>query len=105
MQNTKKNLKVKFNFLNFIKPKGLFNEGMKVLIHSEKKEQREDIGWFRGGEELSYYQNNYRREHMTSYQRCYYSFTFSYRFEYDNDSVFFSYSQPYSYSDLLEDIS
>ena len=76
-------MKIKFNFLNFIKTKSLFNEGMKVLIHSEKKEELSEQGWFRGGEDLSYYANNYRREHMTNYQRCYYSFSFSYRFEHD----------------------
>ncbi len=55
VQNTKKGAKVKFNFLNFIKPKSLYNEGMKVLIHSEKKFETENVGWFRGGEDISYY--------------------------------------------------
>jgi len=36
VKNTKANMKVKFNLLNFIKPKSLYNEGMKVLIYSEK---------------------------------------------------------------------
>ncbi len=53
--------------LNFIKPKSLFNEGMKVLIYSEKSYDKEEKGWFRGGEDLSYYQNNFRREHMTNF--------------------------------------
>ena len=60
-------MKVKFNFLNFIKTKSLFNEGMKVLIHSEKSTDQTNKGWFRGGDDLSYYPNNYRREHMTNY--------------------------------------
>ena len=60
-------MKVKFNLLNFIKPKSLFNEGMKLLIYSEKKVSKEKTGWFRGGEDISYFQNNYRREHMTNY--------------------------------------
>lgn len=38
VQNTRKNQKVKFNLLNFLKPKSLYNEGMKVLILSEKKQ-------------------------------------------------------------------
>jgi hypothetical protein len=49
--------------------------------------------------------NNYRREHMTNYQRCYYTFTFTHKFDYDNDTLHFAYSQPYTYSDLLEDLS
>jgi hypothetical protein len=78
--------------LNLQKSKSLFNEGMKVLVYSEKKLEAEQIGWHRSGEELAYYQNNYRREMMTNYQRCYYTFTFTYKFEYDDDSVFFAYS-------------
>ena len=48
-------MKVKLNFLNYVKPKSLFNEGMKVLIHSEKKLEKEQKGWYRGGEDISYY--------------------------------------------------
>lgn len=39
VSNVKKGLKVKFNMLNMIKPKSLYNDGMKVLIYSEKKQQ------------------------------------------------------------------
>jgi hypothetical protein len=78
---------------------------MKVLIHSEKNYSEKGVGWFRGGDDISYYQNNYRREHMTNYQRCYYSMTFTYKFDYDFDTVLLSYSQPYTYSDLMEDIT
>lgn len=62
---------MKFNMLNMIKSKSLYNEGMKVLIYSEKrqdwvKEKRESDsaskkeralqqGWIRGGEEMSYF--------------------------------------------------
>lgn len=42
---------------------------------------------------------------MTNYQRCYYTFTFSYKFEHDYDTVYFAYSQPYSYTDLMDDLS
>ena len=53
--------------LNYIKPKSLYNEGMKVLIFSQKNYEQYGQGWFRGGEDISYFQNNYRREHMTNY--------------------------------------
>lgn len=62
------------------------------------------MGWFRGGEDISYFQNNYRREHMTNYQRCYYTFTFTYTFMHDFDTVYFAYSVPYTYSDLIEEL-
>lgn len=60
-------MKVKFNLVNFIKPKSLYNEGMKVLIFSEKEQEKQNKGWFRGGEDYSYFMNNFRREHMTNY--------------------------------------
>ena len=60
-------------------------------------------GWIRGGEDISYYQNNYKREHQTNYQRCF-TMTFAYTFEYDDDSVYFAYSLPYTYSDLNDDL-
>ena len=37
--NVKKGMKVKFNMLNMIKSKSLYNDGMKVLIYSEKRQE------------------------------------------------------------------
>ena len=110
--------------LNMIKSKSLYNEGMKVLIYSEKRQEhveqaeegkstegsagqatkdtKNEPGWVRGGEDLSYYQNNYRKEHQVNYQRYYYTFAFSHTFEYDNDEVYFAYSLPYTYTDLTD---
>ena len=111
-------MKVKFNMLNMTKSKSLYNEGMKVLIYSEKKNEFYDSfsqdpanaqadykGWARGGEDISYFQNNYKREHQASnFQRCYYTFTFSHTFDYDSDYVYFAYSLPYTYSNLQDDL-
>jgi len=36
--------------------------------------------------------------------RTYYTLTFTHEFQYDDDSVFFAYSIPYTYSDLLDDM-
>jgi hypothetical protein len=41
--------------LNFLKSKSLFNEGMKVLTFSEKKLDNEGVGWYRSGEDISYF--------------------------------------------------
>jgi len=98
VSNAKKGLKVKFNMLNMIKNKSLYNEGMKVLIYSEKRNQHatsfglNEVGWYRGGEDLSYYQNNYRKEHIQNFQRCYFTFSFTHTFEFDEDELYFSYS-------------
>jgi len=101
--------------LNMIKSKSLYNEGMKVLVYSEKRNDFFDSfesadpkckGWTRGGEDLSYFQNNYKREHASNnnFQRCYYTFTFTHTFEYDADTVYFAYSMPYTYSNLQDDL-
>ena len=36
--------------------------------------------------------------------KSYYTLTFTYEFEYDNDAVHFAYAVPYTYTDLLDDI-
>ena len=56
----------------------------------------------RGGEDLGYYQNNYKKENQTNSQRCYFTFTFTHTFEFDNDYVYFAYSLPYTYTDLTD---
>ena len=35
--------------------------------------------------------------------KTYYTLTFTYDFEYDGDTLFFAYSIPYTYTDLLDD--
>jgi hypothetical protein len=73
--------------INMIKSKSLYNDGMKVLFYSEKRQEQprkkqEEKGWARGGEELSYFQNNFKKEnHQINQNRCYYTFTFTYTFE------------------------
>jgi len=50
--------------LNMIKPKSLYNDGMKVLIYSEKRQLavaekeggiEKDGGWHRGGDDIGYF--------------------------------------------------
>ena len=99
VQNTKKDLEVQFNMLNLAKPDSLFNHGMKPLIYSEKKVEEEGIGWFRDGYNIGYYKNGIKKE-----KGSYYTLTFKYRFEHDDDTVYFAYWYPYTYSDLKADL-
>lgn len=62
VQNTTKNMEVKFNMLNLAKPDSLFNHGMKPLIYSEKKVDEEGVGWFRDGYNIGYYKNGIKKE-------------------------------------------
>ena len=55
--------------LNMIKSKSLYNDGMKMLMYSEKRQEaprkkEDEKGWTRCGEDLSYFQNNYRKENQ-----------------------------------------
>lgn len=55
--------------LNMIKSKSLYTEGMKVMYYSEKRQENlkkktEHKGWCRGGEDYSYFQNNFRKENQ-----------------------------------------
>lgn len=96
-KNTRANLPIKFNILNFAKPDSMFNYGMKISVYSEKKADEENIGWHRACTDVSYYKNQVRKD---IWHRYYYSLTFTYNFEHDNDTVFFAYCFPYTYTDL-----
>ena len=75
---------------------------MKIAIYSEKKAEKEDIGWHRGGEDISYFKNNVRKDYV--FPKFFFTATFTYTFEYDQDFVFFSYSYPYTMTDLRNDL-
>ena len=103
--NTRKDLSVKFNILNLAKSDSLYNEGMRVLCFSQiSRDGEEQLSWHRVGRDISYYQNNFKRE-FTRYQRNYYTLTFTHTFTHDNDQVYFAHCYPYTYSDLCDDLS
>jgi hypothetical protein len=103
--NTTKGHTVKFNILNLAKPDSLYNYGMKVLCLSEKRKLNDGIEWYRDGEDILYYKNCFRREGKLGMEKFFYTLTFTYTFQHDNDQVYFAYSLPYSYSDLCDDLS
>lgn len=52
---------VRFNMMNLCKPDSLYNEGMKILVYSERIAQHKDVGWHRAGTKIGYYCNGLRR--------------------------------------------
>ena len=54
--------KVKFNMINMAKPDSLYNYGMKLLNFSNKIKNEEGMGWHRVGENIDYYQNEFKRD-------------------------------------------
>ena len=79
VSNTQASKSVRFSMLNLCKPDSLYNEGMKVLVYSEKYAQEKKIGWHRAGTKMSYYANGIRKEGTKGF-RSLYTFTFTYEF-------------------------
>ena len=97
VKNTNKNFPVKFNILNYAKPDSMFNYGMKVAVYSEKKADYESLGWHRACKDINYFKNQIIKDGKSKY---FYTLTFTYDFKYENDSVFFAYCFPYTFTDL-----
>lgn len=62
------------------------------------------MAWHRGGTNINYFANNIRKEPVYL-NKTYYTLTFTYEFDYSDDSVYFAYSVPYTYTDLVDDLS
>lgn len=45
-----------------MKQDSLYNQGLKVLMYSLKKYKNEGKGWYRGGENICYFQNNLKKK-------------------------------------------
>jgi cytosolic carboxypeptidase protein 2/3 len=112
VKNTRRNLTVTFNIMNFTKPDSLFNYGMKVSIYSEKRAAgmnsddqvvNEGVGWFKGGERISYYNNGIKKD-VNYYSKSYYTASFSHKFTHDDDVVYFAFCIPYTYTDMMQDL-
>ena len=76
---------------------------MKVAVYSERLAQDQKIGWHKDGHKIKYYQNGIKKGE-NAFSQQYYSLTFTYTFQFDQDTVCFAYSVPYSYSDLRNDL-
>lgn len=100
VSNTQRSLRVKFNIVNLVKGASLYNQGMQVAIYSQNAFLNSSQGWFRGGDDISYFPNGHRRENVAS--KTYFTMTFTYEFPEDNDTVHFAYSVPYTYTQLKE---
>ena len=58
ISNTRKYREYVFHIINFVKPDSLFNNGMMPLFYSKKEAEMHQIGWYRQGYDIAYYQNN-----------------------------------------------
>jgi hypothetical protein len=95
---------IKLNIVNFTKSTSLHEKGMKICLFSRKFFEESGIEWYRGCENVTYTRNNIPRN-STSKLSYYYTLSFTYSFEYDQDTVFFAYSEPYTYSRCISFIN
>lgn len=88
---------VKFSITNLIKPESLYKVGMQPLVLSTVLESRKHVGWHRAGNDVIYQANTLLRTDKQGYFR---TLSFTYRFEYSADVVYFAHCYPYTLSDL-----
>jgi hypothetical protein len=90
--------------INLLKPDSLYNFGMRILCFSEKLKDKEDVGWHRVGENISYFANHFKRDNPR-FLKTNYTHSFTHTFELADDKQFFAHCFPYTYSDLQEDLT
>jgi len=100
----RKGANVHFNLINLMKGYSLFNRGMQICVYSEKNAEQEKIGWHKGGNEINYYRNGIFK-YVRDQKRYLSSLSFTYEFEYDNDTVYFANSIPYTYTDIFKELN
>jgi len=107
VRNEKAGHRVRFSIVNLMKYDSLYNNGLKPLVLSAKKEQWEGLGWHRACDTVAYYQNNIPRTPSsdTRLPHFHYTLSFTYTFQYDSDLVYFAHCYPYCYSTLQSYIS
>lgn len=111
LSNVKAGQEVTFNIKNFQKPDSLFNQGMRPLYYSTKAEE----GWVRSGTDVRYYSlspfplSQLSMNSIGEQQQCgsgkknngeLYCLSFSHVFEHSEDTCYFAYCLPYTYTDL-----
>ncbi|KAK2949852.1 putative Cytosolic carboxypeptidase Nna1 [Blattamonas nauphoetae] len=94
--NVRKDVRYKFNVVNFLKPAFMYSNGMQPLMYSEFLARDKGIGWHRVGKDICYYSSPLKRKGSN-----FYTLTFQVEFSYGKgDACCFAYYFPYSYSDL-----
>ena len=104
VSNIKKGKKVNFNIMNFLRKRTKYSNGMKIWCYSRKNSEINKIGWHHTTEEVKYYKNFlYKLNKGRKYY--FYTLSFNYTFQYDNDEVFFANCIPFTYTDLNRDLN
>ena len=84
---------ITLNIANFTKYTSLFEQGFQPSVFSLKKYQAKKVGWHRTGDNLKY-------NKVVRRGRVFFTLEFDYKFEYEDDIVWFATCIPYTYSTL-----
>lgn len=89
---------IKFNIVNFTRSTGLYAAGMKPRVFSVQ-EVRFGInnGWCMGGENITFSQSKLLKPNS---RKPFFQLSFTYKFNYPNDKVWFATGIPYTYCRL-----
>ena len=104
VKNMKKGKTINFSIMNLLRKTTKYSYGIKIWVYSKKKNQIEKISWHHTKEKVKYYKNNLYRLKKGN-RKYYYTLSFNYTFEYDNDEIFFANCIPFTYTDLMKDLN
>ena len=104
VSNTKKGKTVNLNIMNLLRKKTKYSNGIKVWCYSRKNSEINKIGWHHTTENVNYYKNFLYKINKGK-KEYYYTLSFNYTFQFDNDEVFFANCIPYTYTDLTRDLN
>lgn len=86
---------IRFHLVNLTKKYSAYDDGMRICVFSESEFAKENKGWHRGCNSISYRPNSISRANGS-----YYSLSFEYTFDRAADEVYFANSYPYTSSRL-----
>lgn len=103
VKNYKPHHCVQFNIVNLLKPNSLYKDGLMPLVFSTEAYAKTSLDWQRGGFDIEYFQNSFERKFsVPNTPNFYYTLSFKYNFDYENDTVYFCHCYPYTYSTLMK---
>lgn len=107
VQNGKKLGNYTFNICNVTKPNTLYEQGMRPYVFSKKKHEKSGRKWEQDGANVELVERKLRYSLIEEVMESPHVFklSFDYVFDEEDDEVFFAYSLPYTYSQMIKDIS
>ena len=104
LSNIKKGKKINLRIMNCLRKKTKYSNGIKIWCYSRKKYDFFKTGWHHTTEDVKYYKNFLYKLNKGK-KDYYYTLSFNYTFQFDNDEVFFANCIPYTYTDLTRDLN